>query len=286
MKRYLITILFAGLLACQQQPEPTAEAPQAENAPPTTAERKALAPGPQKKQSAKVADDTVRYEMVKLEKSLDDCKAGDEPCTRMTLAFPQIQSTSGENAARLQQHINRFLAQADNEESIAAAPSALLDQHIQNYQENLREYPEDADLAWVEERTIQVRHNAPQTLALEMAQYAYYGGAHPNSMTLYQNLNPQNGTVITLNDLFKPGYEEKLQEIAEAKFRADRDMTAGESYESRGFQFKNNRFALNENYSIGKEGILFCYNPYEIGPYAMGAVELFLPYSALKAILK
>ncbi len=40
-----------------------------------------------------------------------------------------------------------------------------------------------------------------------------------------------------------------------------------------------------ENFYLSKEGITFFYNVYEFTPYVMGAVEITLPYEAIKHLM-
>ncbi|MCB0300152.1 MAG: DUF3298 domain-containing protein, partial [Calditrichaeota bacterium] len=51
------------------------------------------------------------------------------------------------------------------------------------------------------------------------------------------------------------------------------------------FFFENNRFELNDNFRIGDNGLEFLFNPYEIAPYAFGAMTLELPYSEIGDLL-
>ena len=40
-----------------------------------------------------------------------------------------------------------------------------------------------------------------------------------------------------------------------------------------------------ENFYLGKEGITFHYNVYDIAPYVMGAIEITLPYEMMQHLL-
>ena len=42
----------------------------------------------------------------------------------------------------------------------------------------------------------------------------------------------------------------------------------------------------SNNYVLGKEGITFIYNPYEIAPYALGRIELTISYDDMENIMK
>ncbi|HMG09958.1 MAG TPA: RsiV family protein, partial [Mucilaginibacter sp.] len=90
---------------------------------------------------------------------------------------------------------------------------------------------------------------------------------------------------IALNDLFETGYQDKLKGIAEAIFRKDEKLSDTASLANDYF-FKDNKFALNDNFSITPTGFKFIYNQYEIKPYAAGITTLVIPYSQIKSLLR
>ena len=42
----------------------------------------------------------------------------------------------------------------------------------------------------------------------------------------------------------------------------------------------------NGNFSVGKEGITWYFNPYDIAPYALGVIDVTLSWDQLKPLLK
>lgn len=95
------------------------------------------------------------------------------------------------------------------------------------------------------------------------------------------------GAKIRLSDIFVAGYEPRLTQIAEAKFRASHGIQPGTSLRDAGYIFfHHDRFALNDNFWIGPKGLTFFYNPYEIAPWAMGTTELLLTYREIGDLLK
>ncbi len=120
---------------------------------------------------------------------------------------------------------------------------------------------------------------------LEIGGYNYTGGAHGASITTFINWNTKANKSITLNDLFTAGYAGKLKTIAEGIFRKEEKLSDTASL-ARDYFFKDNKFALNDNFSVTPIGLKFIYNQYEIKPYAAGQTELFIPYTQLKSLLQ
>jgi hypothetical protein len=120
---------------------------------------------------------------------------------------------------------------------------------------------------------------------LEVGGYTYQGGAHGSSATYFINWNTKANKSITLNDLFIDGYDNKLNTIAERIFRKEEKLSDTSSL-ARDYFFKDNKFTLNDNFSVTPIGLKFVYNQYEIKPYAAGITELVIPYSQIKSLLR
>jgi hypothetical protein len=118
-------------------------------------------------------------------------------------------------------------------------------------------------------------------LSLSIREAYYTGGAHGGHGTFFISIAPSTGASFTLDDFMKIGYLEPLTQLGENAFRQVRAIADTASLEESGFEFPDNSFQLNKNYGFKNEGIVFCYNSYEIAPYASGPTEILIPYDAL-----
>jgi len=143
----------------------------------------------------------------------------------------------------------------------------------------------DYGQTWFMDGKIEVIAQKPQYLSALITYVNYEGGAHPNSNFTYLNYDPANHKEITLDALFSPEAMPKLTMIAEKIFRKNEKLSATESLKDSYF-FENDKFSLNQNFTITKEGLKFLYNPYEIKAYAFGTTELLIPFAELKDIAK
>jgi len=101
---------------------------------------------------------------------------------------------------------------------------------------------------------------------------SYTGGAHPNPMTTYHTFDPATGEELVLEDLLKDDDSlTKLTEIAARHFAMD----AGTDQE----------FWLTNNYGFGKRGLIFSWNPYDLGPRSATAT-IEIPYAEIKQLFK
>lgn len=107
--------------------------------------------------------------------------------------------------------------------------------------------------------------------------YGYSGGAHGMDAKTAVTFDSKTGKTITENDLFVPGYEERLTESLRnhlSDCNIEKDML-----------FEPEIFP-SENFYLTPEGITYIYQRYEIGPYAIGIIEVTVPWSEIQDILR
>ena len=116
-------------------------------------------------------------------------------------------------------------------------------------------------------------------LTFSISDYSYgFGAAHPNHFSVMYNIDLKTGKLIQLEDLFKKGTKNQLNKIAEKLFIKENG--------SEGWDFEQGQFELNSDFIIQKDGLLFTFDAYEIGPYAAGDPFVFIPYTKIKKLLK
>lgn len=124
----------------------------------------------------------------------------------------------------------------------------------------------------------------PKLLTVQFESYTYTGGAHPNSNVSLYTFDRQTGRSLTLNDLVAD--TTALLSAVEQAFRADQKLQPQDNLEERGYFLQNGRFPLPASVGMGREGMIFYYNPYEVAAYAVGPIELTVPYARLKNVLR
>ena len=81
-----------------------------------------------------------------------------------------------------------------------------------------------------------------------------------------------------------PGYFKPLTEKIVAQLMRNYDADVPDSLLMRGF-FTLEDIVPNNNFWLDAENIHYSYNQYEIAPYAMGVIDVSLPYTQLSDIL-
>ncbi|GAA4404973.1 hypothetical protein GCM10023187_22920 [Nibrella viscosa] len=124
----------------------------------------------------------------------------------------------------------------------------------------------------------------PQVLTIRMETYANTGGAHPNTFSTYYSFDRATGRQLRLSDLVTD--TTALAPIVERIFRLKQGISEEQRLEEEGYFAETGRFVLPEHVGVGRKGLIFYYNPYEIAAYAQGPIEIVVPYREIKEVLQ
>jgi hypothetical protein len=161
----------------------------------------------------------------------------------------------------------------------------MAERFIAQWKATHEEFPEAATVArWYAEHRVTLLYQDAVAISLVSAEEAYSGGAHANSSTRYASFALTDGDRLSLDELFVPGYRPRLNEIAARGFRAARGIPADRSLEDAGFWFDDG-FAVNDNFAVVEAGLMFYYDPYEIGPYSLGPTRLTITLEELRELI-
>jgi len=157
----------------------------------------------------------------------------------------------------------------------------IQDQYSQEMsQEDLNQLKSDLQLStkvdYIDSLVISVRK--------DLAEY-YAGAVHGNYGTGFYNIDRRTKTLLRESDYFVEDYAAQLTKILQRRLLIGYKVkTLEELEEKEGISAVD--LTPNDNCSIGPKGLTYIYNPYEIAPYALGQVTIFVPYEDLQPILR
>ncbi|MCF8081334.1 MAG: DUF3298 and DUF4163 domain-containing protein [Desulfobacterales bacterium] len=227
-----------------------------------------------------------RWKTRTFERTVGNCDAPRPDCAAVVLRYPVSTATPPDP---LDEAVSWFV-----EEQILApvvtevrAPDleALAAQFVYEYEQVKRELT-DYRSRWFLKREVSVVHASSRVASLCFSEIIYTGGAHPNSRKRYQSFDATTGRAVEMEDLLVPGARRRFDAVAERIFRQTHGILPDVTLTEAGFWFESGRFALNDNFAVIAEGVLFYFNPYEIASYAAGPTELLIPFSELKGLLQ
>ncbi len=229
-------------------------------------------------------DYQINYKMIKFEKYFGDCDTLNRGCAKISFEYPEIIKAVDDNVKdSLKSYVMGTLL-SNYYEQKAKSLDEMAELFFDDYESFYSEMPE-YKIGWELNNTISVIFNNSSIVSFQSDFYHFTGGAHGISGTLFTNFNSHDGKKLSLDDLLITGYNNKLNDIAEKIFRRNYELTPDASLEEAGFWFEGNKFALNDNFGIKNDGLIFFFNSYEIASYATGPTEIIIPYEEIKDLI-
>ncbi|MFD0794040.1 DUF3298 domain-containing protein [Mucilaginibacter litoreus] len=235
-----------------------------------------------KKDPHKIFNDTLAYKVQTVHERAADC--GDKPdstCTAVNIKYPVFEDQAALNDTIVKKLTGMFIMDDSKPDTSIYAQAKKF---IRSY-EDFKKTDRSSAMYYTLDTYAKVITQDSALVTLEYGGYIFQGGAHGASFTGFINWNPKAKKPYLLKDILKEGSYTGLTKIAERIFRHNEKL-ADTSSLARDYFFKDNQFALNNNYSITPTGLRFVYNQYEIKPYAAGKTELLVPYSEIKNLLR
>jgi len=111
---------------------------------------------------------------------------------------------------------------------------------------------------------------------------AYLAGmAHPSYASRVLNWDVRNGKALVLDDVFKPksDYLRTVANYCTSLLRRQKKLDFPEGAVAKDLNY------VNWNINVNK-GLLISYDPYQVGPWAVGRIECQIPLKTLSHILR
>jgi hypothetical protein len=179
--------------------------------------------------------------------------------------------------------------------SFATAQAFMMEQkenYFRNYRETLANEtfsPDSSEMGgnsmlnYANTSNMAVVYSDSNYLSLANVLYSYTGGAHGNYGTSYYTLDLKKHKALTLNDFFKKDFEKVLNAALDNKLRKQYNLKPSDELTDR---FLTDKIEYTNNFCITSKGILFNYVPYELASFAEGEIQVFVPFTMVKEILK
>ena len=239
-----------------------------------------------KSNNQKLGDNSLQIETVILNQNSEGCENNNPGnCAKIKIEYivlknlPDLAAMEKINS-KIQNELLRPIGREKNNTNF----EVLMQNFIDEYNNFKKEFPE-AQQEWEIERKAVNNFDDDNILSCTFSEYSYLGGAHSNTFLTLTNFNMKSGEIIELSDILIHGYLDELNNIAEPIFRKEKELTEDINLTEAGFWFDDDKFGVSNNFTIGKDGLTFYYNSYEITAYAYGPTELFIPYKSIKKLI-
>ena len=175
--------------------------------------------------------------------------------------------------------LNRALDLYDAPESMEEAAITYRENLIDEY---LNENAGDDTVTWEDFIEGEFTPCYKDWINYRLTYYSYKGGPHGLQTVTPIVFDRKTGAIVSENDLFADGYRDFVAELLRKTIAAS---MAAEDPELESL-VSMELVSANDNFSIGADGITWYFQPYEIGPYALGVVSATVPWNELNPYLK
>ena len=240
--------------------------------------------------------DTLSYDFVSIDTTDAACLSKFNNCPNAKMSYPVFNTPD----TALNDFLNAEVMKSvlfDTDTSAYASVSEIIKTYF-NENASLRKQgdADDESEAWHIETAVSVYNKTGKYISLEIYQEIYEGGAHPNSSVEYQIYDLLAKKQLNAAELLNLK-DTALLKIGEKYFRINNSIADTTSLADAGYfifgdgdDFEDGpdygKFHFNTNFALSEDGVEFQYNSYEIGPYAVGAPSITIPYDVIQPFLK
>lgn len=246
--------------------------------------------------SLPVNKNELRFDSLMLNESISLFADSQEPHNKLNIHFAYPVQVEGDTAL-LTQIQHQFTRALFGDKFAQMTPQKALDAYYQKYKSDFISTRADYQEARKDGMSMASWGNTYQIMRsdsvssingiLSFTTYIenYMGGAHGSHQTGYYNIDLKTGKLITESEFFKAGYAPLLKKIIIDQLVADNKLRHSEELIDKGF-FDLDEMKPNGNFLIQKEGVQYAFNEYEIAPYYMGVIKVFIPYAKISDLIQ
>lgn len=196
-------------------------------------------------------------------------------CTTNDCPLVNIDTVHFPDDAKLDAIVQRTLLQLTRNDSDGPVPPS-----IKAYQE---QFLATAPARYSSYLQAKVREQHDGIVVVELSSYLDTGGAHGNPGRAFINWSRQQQRVLTLADMLVPGQEAAFwakAELAHQAWQVSQKLNTDTEFQ------KMWPFKRTSNVALTYGAVILKYPVTTIAPYAMGHIELKIPYPQLNGIIK
>lgn len=204
---------------------------------------------------------------------------------KISYIIPQL-NTEDASAVLFNSELKKRL-EIDPALALSAGIKRKLKSLEKDYFKSLKEENHSEDISalsgsWEYFRDLNIQWNANNYLTLSDSTYEFYGGAHGMMSLQFVHFDLHKNRLLELKDIIAVSNSDLEKEL-EKHFRKSFGLKPGEGLDKILFE---NHLKVTKNFRFDRTGIYFVYNSYEIAAYAMGKIEIFIPFTDLEAFMR
>jgi len=140
------------------------------------------------------------------------------------------------------------------------------------------------DSEWKDTRNLIIRSNGGGLLSYTVESSQFSGGAHGGRIFRNVILDLKTGEKIGEEDLFTEKALPLINDILLKKLEVQNNVKSPEELEQIGY-FDVTQIGQYKNFYLAEDGLVYTFNEYEIGAYALGTIDVKLTFQDLEGFL-
>ena len=206
----------------------------------------------------------------------------------------EIKVEYAKGDSKVAQNINDELASllfGINNMSLKEAQKHFTDSLSENFEKELTEFYEPDNeyqdiFAYEYSQKGTVSGESPEDVITYTSRIeTYMGGAHGGALESYLNFHKDTGLKITAEELFGKNLDTVTKMVREQIVKDNNCKSAAELEEKRSIFSLGDVYISDNNFQLRDNGILFCFNPYDIAPWSEGFIFTILTYQQLDGLI-
>ncbi len=218
------------------------------------------------------------------QRNYEDKVCEENDCAAVILNYPYF-TDENTTASTLNEYVEQQLVMMINYEG--ASSQQTVKSASQNFFDTFLEFTQNTNFSqsWEIDINARVTFQNDKILTISFDAYSSRGGAHPNTIRQYLNIDKSKSKLLKNTELIQD--ETGMLQSAEKAFREHHEVGEEMSLEDDGrFFLKDDKdFFLPLAIGLEQNELVLYYNSYEIAPYAMGPTVLRFSKNNIKNLV-
>jgi hypothetical protein len=221
----------------------------------------------------------LTYELRTFEKSEPGCGDHghrDQACVSFRANWPELKGGGGDAASKINSALLTALGFPGGAMELEPYAAGLIERWRVEHKGVIY-----ADSTWFERRSIHLLARRPEVWSFRVDRLGQTGKQLPFDQRAYLNLDPRTGSAVTLDSLLEKDAAPRLSSLAERRLRETLSLA-----DSSALPFKDNRFALPQQFALTQPGLVLLWSGDALADPAAPRIELTLPWSLVRDLVR
>ncbi len=246
-----------------------------------------------------VQSETIKFDSIQVEKKAHLFDNENKPACKIEIDFIYPEDYSDSVVLKTIQGIfnTKTFGAGYGSLSPQEAVDNYISQYVTDYKEiekdyeeqlklfNLKDGPEIPIYSYQKTVGTSIPFSNENIISFIANSWEYTGGAHGAGITNANVIDVKTGKLLEEKDIFNDNTQGDITNLILKKLAENYEVSSPKDLVSAGF-FNVEDIHPNNNFMADDKGITYIYNQYEIAPYSMGVIEVFLPYEEIGSFIK